>query len=365
MLVTNREQYLWTWIVNRSPHMREQTVKRRGDENEVSPSTSTISSCHASPCPSSVSLKTTSCYGSTCSMSVSAASSYGSLSSGIPSSSAGSSSAAVPGPASGQTSHPSPNCPGLLPRCLNTWMFMSGCKNNSDSKCFCGKESYVENVMGCISAWSTANEEAQAAASYLVGICAAHITSNPAIITASPSTSKLTPLLATLASSAGAVETSSKSQTQHAPYTTITFSAKLVLAVTQSTGMSAGLTIPGSRYTTQLVKTVTVPVVQLATSIVTFAGHTTASVGLSAGTFSSVAAHPTGTAIATSAVSRPSVGAIGGGHGTVHGTAFATGRTPTSTNSSSPIAPATGGGEKAASEVINLAVGALAALAVL
>ncbi|KAK4570412.1 hypothetical protein LTR86_002492 [Recurvomyces mirabilis] len=89
---------------------------------------------------------------------------------------------------SSASSYPTPNCPDLLPSCLNTWMYETGCKDNSDSDCYCKDSSFITHVMGCISAWSGSSSDTSAAASYLQGICAAHVPSNPAIITACPST---------------------------------------------------------------------------------------------------------------------------------------------------------------------------------
>ena len=326
----------------------------------ISPMSASLSSCHASLCPSSMPWEnartsypeqSSGCYGSTCSVRASATASYHSLNSGTRSTSADSTSMVVPGPASVQTSYLASNCPDLLPRCLNTWITMSECMNNSDSNCFCGKESYIENVMGCIGAWSTSDEEADVAASYLMGICTAHVPANPAIITAYSLPSQLGPLRAT--------------HTVAASRTTITFTAILIVALTQSTGTCAGLPIPGSSYTAQLVKTVTVPAFQRATSTITIAGHTTACVGLGAGTASSVTAHSTGAASSTSMASHPRVIASGGLYGTVNRTASATGLTATNAKSSLFISPVIGGGQKVVFEFINLAVGALAALAVL
>ena len=65
-------------------------------------------------------------------------------------------------------------------------MYETGCKDNTDSSCYCKDSQFITHVMGCISAWSTSPADASAASSYLMGICAAHIPNNPAIITACP-----------------------------------------------------------------------------------------------------------------------------------------------------------------------------------
>jgi hypothetical protein len=67
-------------------------------------------------------------------------------------------------------------------------MYETGCKDNTDSDCYCKDAQFIKHVMGCISAWSGSSSDTSAAASQLMGICAAYVPSNPAIITACPST---------------------------------------------------------------------------------------------------------------------------------------------------------------------------------
>lgn len=83
--------------------------------------------------------------------------------------------------ASNETKAP---CPLLLPRCLNTWLFASGCESNTDAECFCKSEGVVEGVMGCIDSWAQSASDRQTAKLCLQGICVEHISENPAIITA-------------------------------------------------------------------------------------------------------------------------------------------------------------------------------------
>ena len=260
--------------------------------------------CYGSSCSSgsfSPVSSSASCYGASCSSSSQSVPVYGSSSSSVV---VPVSSSSAPGP------YPTPNCPGLLPRCLNTWMYMSGCKDNADANCFCGNEKFIKNVMGCISAWSGSDSETQAAASYLMGLCASHVSTNPAIITACPSTVTPGPSPSPVdysssavgysssavgysssavgysssavgysssavgysssavgysssavgySSSSPASPVTSEALGKPAPCTTITYSSPVVVPGTYTTGVSSGFTIPGSSYTTTLVTTVTVP----------------------------------------------------------------------------------------------------------
>ena len=340
------------------------------------------SSSSFAPVSSSVVASSYGCYGPDCGPGgYGSSSSFAPVSTSVPASSYGchgedcygsSTFAPVSSSSSAPHNYPTPNCPDLLPRCLNTWMYTSGCKDNSDSDCFCKNVEFINNVMGCISAWSESEEDTQAAASYLMGICAPHVPSNPAIITACPSTvtpgpspSGYTPAASSPPVSAVPVPSSSAAPTsyshgpaspeQTAPCTTITYSSSAVVPATYSTGPSAGYTYPGSSYTTEIVTTVTVPQVQFTTATVTSAGTTTKSVGLGAGQPSSVAAYT------TPAASAP--GAYGSSAGAV-GTSFGTSWAPSASGSYSPIA-ATGEGAKVGSGLAGLALGAIAALAAL
>ena len=209
-------------------------------------------SCSSSVQPVSSSAPAPSCYGSSCSSSQGIPG-YGSSSSPV----APVSSSSAPGP------YPTPNCPGTLPRCLNTWMYMSGCKDNADSNCFCGNAEFIKKVMGCISAWSGSDSETQAAASYLMGLCASHVSTNPAIITACPSTVTPGPSPAGYTPSSAGPITSAPVPGKSAPCTTITYSSSVVVPATYTTGVSSGLTVPASSFTTTLITTVTVPQVSL------------------------------------------------------------------------------------------------------
>ncbi|KAI9699553.1 MAG: hypothetical protein M1820_007184 [Bogoriella megaspora] len=99
------------------------------------------------------------------------------------SASAGASSSASP-----SAPAPSAPCPSVLPACLNTWMWMSGCKDNTDKDCFCQNADYTTQVVKCVSSYGADQSEIQSALNYFAGICAAHLSTQPAIITACPST---------------------------------------------------------------------------------------------------------------------------------------------------------------------------------
>ncbi|KAF2133452.1 hypothetical protein P153DRAFT_428421 [Dothidotthia symphoricarpi CBS 119687] len=115
---------------------------------------------------------------------------------------------------------PSSNPPDVLPRCMNTWIQVdsTGCKDNTDSNCYCKIKDFTKNVIDCVSAWCSNDAETKQALEYLIGICADHVSENPGIVTDCPSYIPLTPTTSTAsisktASSASAVKT---------PCTTIT-----------------------------------------------------------------------------------------------------------------------------------------------
>jgi hypothetical protein len=88
---------------------------------------------------------------------------------------------------------PSADCPGTVPSCLNTYLHNTNCANNADSDCYCKDEDFINSVYQCIDAYGGSDESVSQAMSYMVGICAKAIPSNPAIITAVPSTIDIQP----------------------------------------------------------------------------------------------------------------------------------------------------------------------------
>ncbi|KAF4552249.1 Hypothetical protein D9617_10g072300 [Elsinoe fawcettii] len=102
-------------------------------------------------------------------------------SSGVPSYAPTSSAPAPSSPAA-----PPAGCPGIVPSCLNTWMWESGCANNADASCYCKSKDFIEDVMDCIGSWGDDCEEQSKAANYLIGICADYVKDNSALVTAVP-----------------------------------------------------------------------------------------------------------------------------------------------------------------------------------
>jgi hypothetical protein len=99
---------------------------------------------------------------------------------------------------SASSSLPSANCPAVVPSCLNTYLQSTGCANNADADCYCKDEDFINSVYQCIDAYGGSDENVSQAMSYMVGICAKAIPSNPAIITAVPSTIDIQPTSSTV-----------------------------------------------------------------------------------------------------------------------------------------------------------------------
>ncbi|KKY14316.1 putative extracellular serine-threonine rich protein [Diplodia seriata] len=92
-------------------------------------------------------------------------------------------------PASSATSAvPSANCPGVLPKCLNTWITKVGCSGNTDTDCYCKEVDFTKKVIDCVDSRGGSDDEISQALSYLTGICAAFVPENPGLITNVPTT---------------------------------------------------------------------------------------------------------------------------------------------------------------------------------
>lgn len=74
-------------------------------------------------------------------------------------------------------------CPGIVPSCLNTWMFSVGCKDNSDSACYCPDATFTKNIVQCLAAHGESDEVISESIEYFKGICAPFVPENPAIVT--------------------------------------------------------------------------------------------------------------------------------------------------------------------------------------
>ncbi|GME63502.1 Extracellular serine-threonine rich protein [Neofusicoccum parvum] len=92
------------------------------------------------------------------------------------------------GVASSTSAAPSANCPGVLPKCLNSWITKVGCKSNTDYDCYCKEADFTKKVIECVDAWGATDSEISEALSYLTGICAAYVPENPGLITNVPTT---------------------------------------------------------------------------------------------------------------------------------------------------------------------------------
>jgi hypothetical protein len=98
------------------------------------------------------------------------------------------SSTSVASPVASQPSSPPPpsTCPDLVPQCMNTWLFSTGCKDNTECGCYCTNVEFITNMYSCFMSWSQNDDDVKAAVAYFVGICADHIPSTPAIIAQCP-----------------------------------------------------------------------------------------------------------------------------------------------------------------------------------
>ncbi|KAI1343201.1 hypothetical protein F5Y15DRAFT_369246 [Xylariaceae sp. FL0016] len=168
-------------------------------------------------------------------------------------------------------------CPSVVPSCLNTWKFSTGCKDNTDSSCYCPDNTFVQNVFACLAAHGESDEVVSEAISYFQGICAPFIPSNPGIATGAETYTTVLTATATAAPTA---------------VTTIMVTATTVVPCTNS----EGLTIPSSSSTVTISTTMTAPQV-IFTTYPASAGAQTSDVAVVPGTYSYTA--PLATATAT------------------------------------------------------------------
>lgn len=244
-------------------------------------------------------------------------------------------------------SGPAP-APSVLPKCLNTWITLTKCKNNADSDCYCKNSDFTKNVQDCVSSWSADSDVIQSALSYLAGICAPHVEANPGIVTNVPSTVTLVPIpVATPPPSAptGSVVTAGVITPPPAPAsipaTVISLVKTVTIPLTYSSGPSAGQPIPSSFTTSTLSTKVTVPQVQFTTQSVEAGATGAPEVNLAAGSPAPVQAIPTG-------VAGPSAGP----------STFATGILPTGYKPSAQtsVTPFTGGAERIGSGIVGAVI---------
>ncbi|KAI0203374.1 hypothetical protein F4808DRAFT_418470 [Astrocystis sublimbata] len=190
-------------------------------------------------------------------------------------------------PASQTSSGPAPPvetlpCPGVVPSCLNTWMFSVGCNDNTDAACFCPDSEYVKNVFTCLYAHGESDQVISDAVSYFQGICAPFVPTNPGI--------------ATGAETITSVLTVTPTPAPAATYTTIEVVATTVVPCTDEVGE----VIPSSSSTVVVSTQMTVPQV-IFTTITPEAGagpeaSTSADAAIVPGTYPAFTPTPTGVA---------------------------------------------------------------------
>lgn len=159
-------------------------------------------------------------------------------------------------------------CPGVVPSCLNTWMFTVDCSDNTDASCYCPDEAFVENIFSCIYSYSESDEIVQEAVEFFQGICAGHADENPAIITG--------------AETVTTVITVTPTPIPSAIYTTVEVIKTTVVPCEEN-----GTTIPFSSSTVTVSTQVTVPQVTFQTTAEP--GQTTSDVILVPGTTTAIA----------------------------------------------------------------------------
>ncbi|KAK3394287.1 hypothetical protein B0H63DRAFT_42130 [Podospora didyma] len=131
-------------------------------------------------------------------------------------------------------------CPDVVPSCLNTFLFSVGCKDNSDSACYCPDSVFVKSIFNCIYAHGASDQIVSEAVLFFQGICAPFVSSNPGIVDATVTT----------------YITATATPTAVAPvYTTITVDVTTVVPCTDS----AGVEIPSSSTTSVISTTLQVP----------------------------------------------------------------------------------------------------------
>ncbi|WYZ39059.1 hypothetical protein EsH8_III_000973 [Colletotrichum jinshuiense] len=140
-------------------------------------------------------------------------------------------------------------CPDVVPQCLSSWIWSSGCADNSDADCYCPDAKFVENVFSCIYSYGASDEIISKATEFFQGICAPHIPENPAIVTVPATITNVITVSAT-----------KPAATNPADYTTVTVDKTIVVPC-----VTSGTTVPGSSTTAVIKTTIEVPHVSFAT----------------------------------------------------------------------------------------------------
>ena len=84
-----------------------------------------------------------------------------------------------------------PSFPRLLPRCLSTRTQYTHCSNIANGACWCASDTFIADVISCLSAWGENDDETSLAVSYLTGMCALQGPLSSARVVAAPSTDLL------------------------------------------------------------------------------------------------------------------------------------------------------------------------------
>jgi hypothetical protein len=137
-------------------------------------------------------------------------------------------------------------CPGVVPSCLNTFLFTIGCSDNTDTACYCPDATFVKNVYDCLYAHGETDSIIAEAVAYFQGICGKWVNENPAIATDATVTTYITVT----------------AQPTVAPvYTTVIVDVTTVVPCTDD----AGEVIPSSSTTVTVSTSMTVPQVDFTT----------------------------------------------------------------------------------------------------
>lgn len=137
-------------------------------------------------------------------------------------------------------------CPGVVPSCLNTFLFKTGCSDNTDTACYCPDATFVKNVYDCLYAHGETDSIIAEAVAYFQGICGKWVNENPAIATDATVTTYITVT----------------AQPTVAPvYTTVIVDVTTVVPCTDD----AGEVIPSSSTTITVSTSMTVPQIDFTT----------------------------------------------------------------------------------------------------
>ncbi|KAI0838030.1 hypothetical protein F5Y06DRAFT_59485 [Hypoxylon sp. FL0890] len=137
-------------------------------------------------------------------------------------------------------------CPSVVPSCLNTWMFSVGCKDNTDSACYCPDANFTQNVFTCLYAYGESDEVISEAISYFQGICAPFVSSNPGIATGAETITTI--LTATPTTVPAAVTTIEVDTTVVVPCTNEV--GETIPSSSSTVTVSTSLTVPGVVFST-------------------------------------------------------------------------------------------------------------------